>query len=65
MKLYEVSYEGLWLGGIAIVLASSEYEAIKLVANHSNTVNPQSMTATLVTNDLTKPLVIYNDNGNY
>lgn len=65
MKIYAVYYEGLWLGGCAIVIAASEYEAMKLVANDSKTVNPQSMTVKLATSDLTKPAVIYNDNGNY
>lgn len=65
MKIYTVFYEGQWLGGTAIVIAESEYEAIKLVANDSRTINPQGMTAKLLTTELTKPLVIYNDSGDY
>lgn len=65
MKLYKVSYEGKWMGGVAIVLAESEYEAMKLVANDPDTVNPQNMTVELVTTYLNKSRVIYNDAGEY
>lgn len=30
MNIYEVSYEGFWMGGVAIVLADSEEEALIL-----------------------------------
>ena len=33
MKLYLVTYSGLWLGGEAIVFAEYELEAVALVEN--------------------------------
>lgn len=34
MKLYEVTYSGLRLGGVAIVFAETPEDAVKLVGEH-------------------------------
>ena len=60
-RLYEVTYDGLWLGGTAIVFATSPEDAIAQVAADSTTVGFKDVTVKL----LPKNGVVYNDNGNY
>lgn len=60
--IYVVEYNGLWMGGIAVVRASSEEEALELVANDPETVDFTDATATKVDKNES---VIYNNNGNY
>lgn len=64
-QIYEVRYEGVYLGGAAIVLADSETEAIGLVATHANTQSFFNPTTKLVTADFDNAAVLYNDNGDY
>jgi hypothetical protein len=62
VKLYKVTYEGLWMGGVAIVIAENETQAIELVKEHYGTVNFCSAP----TVDLLQSNgVIYNNNGDY
>lgn len=60
-RLYKVTYDGLWLGGTAIVVATSPEDAIAQVAADSGTTNFKDAEAEL----LPKNGVVYNDNGNY
>ena len=62
MNLYKVTYEGLCMGGVAIVLAVNETQAIELVKEHENTVNFCSAPTVEL---LPSNGVIYNDNGDY
>ena len=64
MKLYHVIYSGVWLGGKAVVLAKSRKGALRQVREHSKTVGPENMEVKEVFG-LDKPVVVYNDNGDY
>lgn len=57
---HKVRYNGLWLGGIAIVAATCEDEAIQLVKEH-----PWTTSFTDVTVELVEGPVLFNDNGDY
>ena len=59
-KIFEVRYDGLWLGGKAIVKAVDEQDAIEKVANDAYTVEFENVRVTEVKGD-----VLYNDNGDY
>lgn len=61
MKLFEVRYRGLWLGGKSIVFAENKEEAIELVRCHPNTVE---FTDVLV-NEIEVGGIVHNDNGDY
>lgn len=61
MKLYEVTYSGLWLGGVAIVFAETPEDAVKLVGEHQWTINFTNVSA----DELDQDGVVYNDNGDY
>ena len=63
-NIYEVSYHGLWLGGVAIVIADSEEEAIELVNQDSATVAFTNITTKVIQKGYAKG-VLYNDNGDY
>lgn len=58
---YRVGYEGMWLGGEAIVLASSAEEAIELVRKDNKTCLFNHVTV----EELPLSGVILNDNGDY
>jgi hypothetical protein len=60
--IYKVTYEGLWMGGVAIVIAENETQAIELVKEHEDTVN---FCSTPTVKLLPSIGVVYNDNGNY
>lgn len=61
MKVFEVRYDGLWLGGKAIVIAETKEEAIELVRNHSSTISFEDVRV----NELPSTGVVHNDNGDY
>lgn len=61
MKVFEVRYDGLWLGGKAIVIAETKEEAIELVRNHSSTISFEDV----MVNELPSTGVVHNDNGDY
>ncbi len=63
MNFYEVTYEGSYLGGIAIVAADSEEEAIELVRTHKETSGFQKVAVEYI--PVPGPCVLYNDNGDY
>lgn len=65
MKAYLVTYDGLWLGGSAVVLAENEDHAKSLVATDPKTVSFKRVKAELITADLSAPAVLRNDNGDY
>lgn len=74
MKVFVVSYRGLWLGGKAVVLAESSEEALRLAEQHPETACFQAdrkghptydASAEEITADLATPAVLYNDNGDY
>ncbi len=60
-QLYKVTYDGLWLGGVALVYATSSDEAIAQVAGDSKTIMFKNPKAEL----LPETGVVYNDNGDY
>lgn len=60
-RLYKVTYDGLWLGGTALVFATSPEDAIAQVAADAGTANFKDATAEV----LPKSGVVYNDNGDY
>ena len=60
-RLYEVTYSGSWLGGRAIVFATSPDDAIEQVRIDNATVNFVDVKASV----LPKAGVVYNDNGEY
>jgi len=63
-KFYSVSYDGMYMGGIAIVVATSPDEAIELVRNHPQTVNFDSKQVPPYVTEIKGP-VLYNDTGDY
>lgn len=60
MKYYEVTYDGLWLGGSAVVIAESTEDALRLVEDDYRTINFKNATVT----EISGP-VLYNDSGDY
>jgi hypothetical protein len=64
MKAFLITYDGVWLGGKAVVLAETKEEAIELVKNDEQTVefNDVQVEQEL---DIKFPCVFYNDNGDY
>ncbi len=62
LKLYKVSYEGLYMGGMAIVKAESEEEAKSMVESDERTVSFNDVSVIKLSNERG---VIYNDNGDY
>lgn len=65
MNAYHVTYDGLWLGGTAVVLAESPDHAKALVAADPKTVSFKRVKVELITADLSVPAVLHNDNGDY
>lgn len=65
MYAYRVTYEGLWLGGKAIVIAANEEDAIELVRQHKNTVRFNKVNAEVITSFPTDVIVLDNSNGDY
>jgi hypothetical protein len=64
MKAYYITYDGIWLGGKAVVLAESEDEALDLVKNDKATIEFTDVGVEEV-HDLTEAVVLYNDSGDY
>lgn len=65
MKLYRVTYEGLWMGGEAIVLADNAARALELAKQHEDSVNFEKPWVEQIYHQLTDEGVVSNDNGNY
>jgi len=63
LKAYQVSYEGLWLGGVAIVLAYNEQEAARLVKEDPRTWGFENVR--IVELEYKPSTVLFNDNGDY
>lgn len=61
MKIFRVNYSGLWMGGVAIVIAETKEDAIEQVRNHRSTVEFENVTV----EELPSSGVVYNDNGDY
>lgn len=61
MKIFKVNYSGLWLGGIAIVVAETAEEAVELARNHRSSIEFENVTV----EELPSSGVVYNDNGDY
>ncbi|EJT0117313.1 hypothetical protein NVX19_003589 [Salmonella enterica] len=61
MKIFRVNYSGLWMGGVAIVIAETEEDAIEQVKNHRTTLEFKNVTV----EELPSSGVVYNDNGDY
>ncbi|CCI88475.1 hypothetical protein BN79_047 [Yersinia phage phiR2-01] len=61
MNIFKVTYNGLWMGGVAIVVAETPEQAIELVKNHKDTIEFNRVDV-----ELLEPTgVLYNDNGDY
>ena len=65
MNAYLVTYDGLWMGGTAVVLAENPDHAKALVATDPKTVSFNRVKVELITANLTVPAVLSNDNGDY
>jgi len=65
MNVYLVIYEGMRIGGKAIVVAKNPEDAYKLVMNDSHTVRFNHVEIKLLHSDIDKAVVLYNDNGDY
>jgi hypothetical protein len=63
LKAYKVLYDGLCLGGVAIVLAYTEQEAIGLVSKDSKTCDFENVRVAELIHE--PGAVLYNDNGDY
>ncbi|WDR22140.1 hypothetical protein PJM41_0055 [Salmonella phage vB_SenS_UTK0009] len=61
MKIFRVNYSGLWMGGVAIVIAEAKEDAIEQVKNHRSTIEFENVTV----EELPSSGVVYNDNGDY
>ena len=64
MRVYYITYDGVWLGGKGIVLAKSKKTALRLLEEDGRTVEFNDVEVIEVI-ELDKPQVIYNDNGDY
>ena len=56
--IFKITYAGSWLGGVAIVKADCETQALSIVANDKHTVNFKHVAIKEITSGL-----IYNENG--
>lgn len=65
LGVYRVTYEGLWFGGKAVVMACTRGEAIELVKGHTDTVGFTDVKAEIIETDLKTSTVLYNNNGDY
>ena len=63
MKLYQVNYDGVWLGGKALVFAETPEEAIAKVEADPRTTNFNPDFITIKETEMKD--VVYNDNGDY
>ncbi|WCX68747.1 hypothetical protein [Salmonella phage GSW6] len=61
MKIFRVNYSGLWMGGVAIVIAETKEDAIEQTKNHRSTIDFENVTV----EELPSSGVVYNDNGDY
>lgn len=61
MKLFDIRYKGLWLGGKALVFAENEEEALNLLRADPDTVMFENVTI----EEIKAEGVIHNDNGDY
>ena len=61
-KLFKVTYEGLWMGGIALVFAEDAKQAGALARDHKDTVKYTSVSIEEITDTSG---VVYNYNGDY
>jgi hypothetical protein len=64
MNLYIIEYKGLWLGGVAVVLAKSARQAIELVKEDPSSVNFTEVEVVGL-ESIGHPKVVYNNNGDY
>lgn len=74
MKAFLITYEGLWLGGKAVVFAESGEEALALVEAHPETCffrtsrkgqKPVTLQPSFAELDMSAPNVAYNNSGDY
>lgn len=61
MKLFVINYDGLWLGGKAIVFAENEKDALDQVRNDPTTVEFKNVKI----EEVKAEGIIHNDNGDY
>jgi len=64
MKAFLISYDGLWLGGKAVVFAKTKKTAIKLLENDEQTLEFTDVQIEQEL-DIKFPCVFYNHNGDY
>lgn len=66
-SIYQVDYDGVWLGGYAIVIAKNAAHAKRLVKAHKMTENFKKPHAKKICalNGEQKPQVVYNFDGDY
>ena len=61
MKLFDIRYKGLWLGGKSLVFAENEEQALSLVREDPTTVGFENVTK----EEIKAEGIIHNDNGDY
>ena len=64
-KFFIVTYNGMWMGGRAVVRARDEQEAIDLVRTDARTTKFQFVEVTEVKGIAGSGQVLYNDDGDY
>lgn len=62
MKLYVFEFEGVWLGGAAVVLAETEEQALALLKEHHGGEPAELLCAQLQS---AEAAVVYYDDGDY
>lgn len=61
MNLYIVRYDGMWIGGRAVVFTKNESDALEKVKDDKSTSNFRGE----VVRELKPTGVVYNDNGDH
>ena len=64
MKAFLIKYDGLWMGGRAVVIAKTRKTALKLVESDPHTLEFTDVEIEKMF-DVTEPQVLYNNNGDY
>ena len=64
MKAFLIKYDGLWMGGKAIVIAKTKKTALRLVEEDENTLEFTDVKVEEII-ELDKPKILYNNNGDY
>ncbi|MDD2269571.1 MAG: hypothetical protein PHY15_08550 [Eubacteriales bacterium] len=64
-KVYEFSYKGEWLGGVILIISTSEEDALSVAKAKLLKQGRKDSLKFEKTSDITNGAIIYNDNGDY